>query len=81
MDLAESLALSIKVIADWRVLLMAVLTLLVVAALRYAGSVYRSVSGPKRRAPSPAVAQAKAAKGRGAKPKAEEEEEDEGMVE
>ncbi len=80
MDLAESLALSLKVIADWRVLLMAVLTLLVVAALRYAGSVYRSVSGPKRRA-APAAAKIQSAKGRGAKPKPEDEDEDEGMIE
>ena len=79
MDLTESLALSIKVIADWRVIFIAVAVLLVVSALRYAGSVYRGATGPKRRAPPSAPRKAPAAKAssKGAEP----EESDEGMVE
>jgi hypothetical protein len=49
MDLGETLALSIKVIADWRVISIAVAFLLLVAALRFVGSAYRRRPSPRRR--------------------------------
>ncbi|MGA2545736.1 MAG: hypothetical protein ABSF43_04270 [Rectinemataceae bacterium] len=54
MSLGEALAVSLKVIADWRVILITVAVLLIWAALRYVGSVYRKRSSPRRRTVPPA---------------------------
>jgi hypothetical protein len=40
MDLQTAIALSLKVIADWRSIFIAIAVLLLWAALRYVGSVY-----------------------------------------
>jgi hypothetical protein len=40
MDLQEAFAIAIKVIADWRVIFIAIAVMLAWAALRYVGSVY-----------------------------------------
>jgi hypothetical protein len=48
MDLGETLALAVKVIADWRVVFVAVAFLLLAVALRFVGSVYRRRSSPRR---------------------------------
>jgi len=53
MSLSETLALSLKVLADWRVVVIAVAVLLLWAALRYVGSVYRKRSRPRPRPFSP----------------------------
>ncbi len=39
-SLTESLSIAIKVLADWRVIAIAIAVLLVWAALRYVGSIY-----------------------------------------
>jgi hypothetical protein len=54
MPLSETLALSLQVIADKRVIFITLAVLLVWAALRYVGSVYHKSSAPRRRAPGPA---------------------------
>jgi hypothetical protein len=72
MELNETLALSLKVLADWRVLLITVAILLSWAALRYAGSVYRR-AGPRRRVPKASPTKNRPA-ARSAAPKEPEEE-------
>jgi hypothetical protein len=51
MGLQEALALSLKVLGDWRVLFITVAVLLVWAGLRYVGSVYHRRSPMRPRAP------------------------------
>lgn len=65
MNLTETLELSLKVLADWRVDAVAIAFILAWAALRYVGSVYRrrlpraamrgtaSRAAPKTPAPAP----------------------------
>lgn len=83
MDFAGTLALSIKVLSDWRVIFIAAAVILLWAALRYVGSVYRSRS-PRRAGPS-IVRSAKKASPRPGKsrasPRAPEGEGGEGMIE
>ena len=86
MDIGETLALSIKVIADWRVAFIAVAFLLLATALRFVGSAYRKRSSPRPRSAASvpprdtgarsggAAAGRPGAEGRGAEP-------GEGMVE
>jgi len=49
MNLEAVMALSLKVITDWRVILITIATLLVWAALRYVGSIYHKRSPPRQR--------------------------------
>jgi hypothetical protein len=78
MGLSEALALSLKVLADWRVIFIAAAFLILMAALRYAGSVYRSAAEPRRRRPAPLLKKSPAS-GRRAAARAPVEEE--GMIE
>jgi hypothetical protein len=48
MDLNGILALSIKVLADWRVLFIAAAFILLWVSLRYVGSIYRARSSIRR---------------------------------
>jgi len=52
MNLEAAMALSLKVISDWRVILVTIATLLVWAALRYVGSIYHKRSPPRKRSSS-----------------------------
>lgn len=71
MGMDQAIALSIKVIADWRVIFITVLVLLVFAAMRYVGSVYNRRRPRKGRA-SPAPAKAAAPKPAGSGGRAEQ---------
>jgi hypothetical protein len=53
MSLGEAVTLSFKVIADWRVIVIAITVLLIWAALRYVGSVYHKRPLPRRRIAAP----------------------------
>ena len=75
MGLQEALALSFKVIADWRVIFIAVSVLLLCAALRYVGSVYHNRPPRPRvvpRAPKAASARARAGGAKAAEPRSGE---------
>lgn len=84
MDLAGTLALSIKVLSDWRVIFIAAAVVLLWAVLRYVGSVYRNRL-PRRAGPtiprSPKKAFSRPRKSRASPKSAPEGEEEEGMVE
>ena len=66
MDLQEALALSLKVLADWRVIFIAVVVILVWAVLRYVGSVFHR---PVKPAPKAPIAKASSPASSGGKPK------------
>lgn len=66
MDLSEMLAIAIKVIADWRVVLVTVGVLLVFAILRYVGLVYHKRPRTRPRPPSAGPGAASAGGGRAA---------------
>jgi hypothetical protein len=51
MGMDQAIAISIKVISDWRVISITILVLLVFAAMRYVGSVYNKRSPRKGSAP------------------------------
>lgn len=84
MDLAGTLAVSIKVLSDWRVLFIAVAVILLWATLRYVGSVYRNRS-PRRKGPrivpSPKMASSRSGRSQTAQRPAPEEDADGGMIE
>ncbi len=76
MDLSGYLSLFARVLSDWRVLFIAVATLLAWTALRYVGMVYDRRprrAAPRRIAPRPARPSAKAPRAAPA-PEIEEEE-------
>jgi hypothetical protein len=62
MSLPETLELSLKVLEDWRVIAIAVAVLLLWAALRYVGSVYRKRSPTRPRPSAPRAVKAAPAK-------------------
>lgn len=78
MDLNQTLALALKVIADWRVIFVTLAVLLLWAALRYVGTVYHRRA--PRRPSAPRSLKAPAARGRSAA-QAPAEASDEGMIE
>jgi hypothetical protein len=90
MDLAQGLSIAIKVLADWRVVFIALAVIVVWAALRYVGSVYHRRPKTKPR-PPPAPAGAEAGAGakaragrttaRGGRAERPEDEPDSGMIE
>jgi hypothetical protein len=73
MPLEKYFSISLRVLSDWRVIAIALLTLGVWAVLRYVGMVYRRpVLRPRARPPAPAAKPAPA-KRRGAQPEGKEE--------
>ena len=76
MTTTEALAISLKVIADWRVIAITVAVLLIWAALRYVGSVYSGPSSSRRRGGAPRVPRIAAPK-RSVEPRVEAEDESE----
>jgi hypothetical protein len=82
-DLKEALALALKVLADWRVIFIAVAIVLAWVALRYVGIVYhrRPRARPRPVAPSAASAPKAGGTASGRGGPSEGESGDEGMVE
>lgn len=79
MDIQEAIAVSLKVVADPRVLFIAIAVLLAWAALRYVGSVYHRKPRAKARPPI-AQSSPKAAR-ESSRPAAEADDSGEGMIE
>lgn len=63
MEFGAAIAVSLKVLADWRVIAIAVGTLLLWAALRYVGTVYHKRIPTRPRASAPGPAREPAARG------------------
>jgi hypothetical protein len=64
MDLSEMLSLSLKVIADWRVVFITLAVLLGIAILRYVGLVYHKAPKTRARPSSPGSGAAMAGGGK-----------------
>ena len=80
MDLKGALALSFKVIADWRVLFIAIAIMLAWAVLRYVGSVYHR-RRPRPSARPPVAPRSPKASRAAGKSENESQLSDEGMIE
>lgn len=80
MDMTETINLCVKVLSDWRVDFIALAVLLIWAALRYVGSVYRR-SAPRRAGPSAGSTPKNASPRVGRTRAAPENESGEGMIE
>jgi len=71
MDIQAALALSLKVLSDWRVIFITVSVLLIWAALRSVGSVYHKRPRARSKPPASSVRAAPSAKASGKAARAE----------